>query len=230
MRFNYNPNTEELSAYVNKNDFDFAANKDSEEYRIFSRDFKKTSLINFIQEFSKFVCHIFSCIYPEEKIKDIIVVSKFGKGFSWTSLLNLNFNDNTLGFFENLINYGMHALKEHNKDKNFMEKMPKEEVAKLSLINHLVATLNCPEPWQRKRKTQENQINIKIKDLKKSIKSYENKFGFSSEEMLKYYADDEMPEEEMIHWKNAFFELKNYENILKKQDSLEKIIQIWMES
>jgi hypothetical protein len=229
MRFNYDPHLEELSAYVHKEDFEFAANKDTDEYRIFSRNFKKSSIINFIQEFTKFICHIFECLYPEEKIKDIIVISKFNKGFSWTSLLNLNFNDNTLGFFQNLMNYGMHTLKEFNKDKNFVEKLPKEEIAKLSLINHLVVTLNCQEPWQRKRKNQENQIEVKIKNLKKSIKSYEVKFGFSSDEMLKYYADDEMPEEEMNNWKNAFFELKNYENMLKKQDTLNKIIEMWME-
>lgn len=195
MRFAYDPSTRELSLYVKKHEFDLAVN--DEEYRVFRRDFSENKMATFIEEFSAFVRKILCTIYTEEKVQDILAISSSKKGYTWTSLMHLEYSENAVNFLENLMSYGLHIVQhqsEHGKD-SFIQDLNSEDMTKLNLIVSLISTLNYPQPWQ-KRAAGKNQLKLKtrITRLAKQIKALEQKYGFSSDEMLKYYADDELPD------------------------------------
>jgi hypothetical protein len=238
MRFNYNPATGVLSLYVKKSEFEFAGSMDpkhQDEYRVFSRDFSKVAVQSFVEDFSNFTQEIFNSIYPEEKLRDIIALSTCSDGYTWTSLLKLEYQDEAQSFLNNLMSYALHVMQQQsrNKDGSFIDNLAKEEAAKLNLIIGLMNYLNYQQPWKRKKSKEpsfEAELKSKMKSLSKKIKALEAKYQFSTEEMLKYYKDDDLPDREISNWIKYNEELNSYERFQSKQKVLKTIVDMWMDA
>jgi hypothetical protein len=236
MRFNYNPESGILSFYVKKEEFALAACQDPKhenEYRVFERDFSKVSIHSFVEEFSDFTQHIFNSIFPDEKLKDIIAISTCSGGYTWTSLLKLEYQDQAQNFMNNLISYALHTMQQQSQKtkSEFLKDLSPEESAKLNLIIGLVNSLSYPQPWKRKKTKNidpDVELSNKINLLTKKIKVLENKYKFSTGEMLKYYNDDILPDEEFTKWMKYSEELKAYEEFKSKKSVLKQIVDLWM--
>jgi hypothetical protein len=69
-----------------------------------------------------------------------------------------------------------------------------------------------------------------MKSLSKKIKALEAKYQFSTEEMLKYYKDDDLPDREISNWIKYNEELNSYERFQSKQKVLKTIVDMWMDA
>jgi hypothetical protein len=220
--------------YVKKSEFEFAGSMDpkhQDEYRVFSRDFSKIAVQSFVEDFSNFTQEIFNSIYPEEKLRDIVALSTCNEGYTWTSLLKLEYQDEAQSFLNNLMSYALHVMQQQSKDKNnFIKNLTKEEAAKLNLVIGLISHMNYQQPWKRKKNKIDTEIEVrnKMKSLSKKIKTLESKYQFTTEEMLKYYRDDVIPDKEISNWIKYNEELKGYQNFQNKQKILQQILEIWM--
>ena len=231
MRFRYSPETGQLNIFVKKDEFDLAVSEN--EYRVFTRDFTKVNISVFVEEFSNFVKEIFQSLYAEEKLKDIVAVSTVNGAYTWISLLKLEDTGSANDFLENLLSYGLNVLDKESlkKKKDFLYEMTVEDRAKLSLILGLLHNLSYPAPWKKRTKDNKLQKNInRLKLLKRQLGALESKYGFSSEEMVKYYADDTIPDEDIVAWLILYNEYQELQHFSDKQDVLKQIIDIWIKS
>jgi hypothetical protein len=133
------------------------------------------------------------------------------------------------------MSYALHVMQQQsrNKDGSFIDNLAKEEAAKLNLIIGLMNYLNYQQPWKRKKSKEpsfEAELKSKMKSLSKKIKALEAKYQFSTEEMLKYYKDDDLPDREISNWIKYNEELNSYERFQSKQKVLKTIVDMWMDA
>jgi len=230
MRFSYKPETGEVSIYVKQSEFDLAAKGD--EYRVFTRHFDSESLEKFIESYSNFMKDVCNSLMPNEQIKDIVTMSTYKSGYTWRSLLDLDYSDESNSFLENTLAYGLHIVdqegRKKNPDKTIADIISKKDASKLSLIMTLLNLPSLPEPYRKRRRSKSPKVIQKRVDmLKTKLKKFEDKFGFDSETMEKYYHDDKMPSEEMGEWINIYSELKFINSIKERETLADELLEVW---
>lgn len=232
MRFSYEPTTGELSAYVKQSEFDLAAN--GEEYRVFKRTFDIDNLEEFLKGYANFIKEIFHYLTPDEQMQDVVSISTYKQGYTWRSIANMEYNDESFSFLENLMTYGLSIIdkecRQRTGGKTIAEMISKRDSAKLSLIMSLLNMPSLPEPYKKRKKLKNvSKILQKRLDLiNTKLKTFEEKYGFSSEDMWKYYKDDELPEDNMITWIDLYQEKQFALSIDKKQKLAEDLVDLWM--
>jgi len=230
MRFSYEPTTGEVSIYVKKEEFDLAAKGD--EYRVFTRSFDPENLEKFIESYTEFIKQICNHLMPQEKIQDVLTVSTLKSGYTWRSLLNLDYSDESNSFLENMVSYGLHIIDQEGRIKNphktIADYISKKDASKLSLIMTLMNLPSLPEPFKkRKRGKNTKALQKRIDNLNNQIKRFEESYGFSSETMYKYYQDDELPDDNMGSWINAYNELKFINSVKNRETIVEELLEVW---
>ena len=239
MRFHYSPQTGQLTVYATSDEFQLAAGE--KEYRVVVKDLKNKDgtidenlIFHFIEEFSNFTKKIFQDIYPQEKIQDIVVMSTKPKfGFTWTSLLNYKKQGSSLNFISMIIDYLLNAIKDSsvkksNKEaKELDEIFSKKDLNKLEILNIMINSMTCPSIWKMSRKKEDatrlNQLNIKITKIEK-------KYGYSSEEMYKYYSEyksDESLETPMQEWLKLYEERRDLLILEEKNKLINDFLEKW---
>lgn len=232
MRFSYDPSEGAVSAYVTQDEFELAASE--KEFRVFRRRFTPDSLKKFIQEYSFFMKNVFEALIPDEHMYDIVALSKYKKDYVWKSLINLEYSKEHESFLENMLGYAIFEMDKEiqNKSTESLEsKISSDDAAKLSIILNLLDLTSLPEPFNdNKRKiSKEKSESRKLKDINTKIMKLEKKYGFNTEEMLKYYSNDKFPEVTMQLWMKLTEE-RAY--ILKYQDRqllIKDFVKKWSE-
>jgi len=233
MRFSYDPENNELSVYVKKNEFDLAANET--EYKVFKRVFNRENLESFLKAYSNFIKDIFDYITPNEKIQDIVAISTYKQLYSWRSLsgTELTYGDESSSFLENMMIYGLSVMDRkciQNGGKNIMEEITPRDKSKLSLIMTLIDTLNLPTPYVEGKKSKNTlkSLQKKLNTMDAKLKVYEEKYKFSSEDAWKYYNDDKLPDEKMLDWLEIYEEKQYILSIDKKRQLAEELASKWL--
>lgn len=241
MRFDYSPQIGQLSVYASQDEFQLAASQDS--YRVIVKtlrnkngDIEPELIAKFIEEYSEFVKKILQSIYPEEKIKDIVVMSTMPKfGFLWTSLLDIKKCGNSFNFFEMMMNYITNIIKDSgskNRTKELEEILEQKDLSKLEILNILSKSIDGPSIWKNRKKQDNNKLkNITdIKNINIKIQDLEKKYQFSSEEMYKFYQEykgDESLEPGMLEWIDLFEERRFLLSIKEKHRLLDELLDKW---
>ena len=236
LRFNYDPEACVLSVYIKKNDFSLAVNNEDykDEYRVYYKDFQKHGLQTFVQDFSNFTKNIFNKIYPDDDLRDLIGISakKDGTGYIWSSLLHLEHRETTQSFLNTLLNYAFHIFQKESKSKNklnFFDLLTDQDRSKISLIVTLINSMEHAQPWKRKKKNKSSTTD-RIKLLSKRINALEKQFGFTSEQMVKYYMDDAIKVEDIANWFQYIDELNALQNIETQKNTIGEILALWIKS
>lgn len=241
MRFDYSPQTGQFSVYASQDEFQLAASQDS--YRVIVKNLKNKNgdiepelIAKFIAEYSEFVKKILQSIYPEEKIKDIVVMSTMPKfGFLWTSLLDIKKCGNSFNFFETIMNYITNVMKDSgskNGIKDLEEIIEEKDLNKLEILNILSKSIDGPSIWKNRKKQDNDKLkNItNIKNINIKIEELEKKYQFSSEEMYKFYQNykgDESLESGMLEWIDLFEERKFLLSVKEKHRLLDELVDKW---
>jgi len=231
MRFSYNPVEGRVAIYVKKEEFDLAANEN--EYRVFSRVFDPKNLEQFIEGYTNFIQQICNFLVPDEQIKDIVTFSTYKNGYTWRSLLNLDYSDESASFLENLLAYGLSTIdqEEQNRipNKPITEFISRRDANKLSLIMTLLNQLpSLPQPYKkRKRPPSSRSVQKHIDSLNLKLKMFEEKYGFNSETMLKYYENDKIMDDNMGQWISVYSELKFINSVKNREMVAEEVMEIW---
>jgi hypothetical protein len=121
--------------------------------------------------------------------------------------------------------------KQSKNAKSFMNDLSPEDKAKLQLVIALLNYMNYDEPWKRKTKKKESRDGAILKKLKtvgRKISTFEKKYGFDTEQMLKYYRDDSLPDVDFAKWISLHDERKMLNGILSKKQVLSQILELWM--
>jgi hypothetical protein len=247
MRYAYSPLTGEFAVYATAEEFQLASrpkvDDEPQEYRVILKNLKSKDgnndpeeITTFIDEFVDFIKTIFGELHPDEKIKDVIVMSTMARvGFMWTSLLGDNTYESSYNFFDMLLSYGLNVMmeagqsKNSEKSKDITEMMSERDFSKLTLAKILLSTLELPQIWKVKKKPDKykEKMAALADKLKVKITKFEAKYKFSSEDMLKYYGDDTYPEKDMQTWLDATKEVKLIESSLQKYDLVEELVDSW---
>jgi|GEM_PF-6628669 len=204
MRFSYEPNEGAISAYVSQSEFELAAS--GNEFRVFKRHFTPDSLKKFIQEYALFMKQVFEALIPDENMYDIVALSKYKKDYVWKSLLNLEYSKEHESFLENMLGYAIFEIDKEIKKKSTKDslevKISAEDATKLSIILNLLDLTSLPEPFNdtKKKVSKEKLDERKLKEINNKIAKFEKKYGFNTEEMLKYYSDDKFLDDNMQVW------------------------------
>jgi hypothetical protein len=198
MRFNYSPETGEFAIYADSDEFQLATRKnenDEHEFRVVLKDLKHKdgsnndeAIYKFIDEYVNFINRILNDLHPNEKLKDIVIFSTMPKfGYTWSSLINHVFDD-SYHFFEMLLTYGIHMIRNESNGKELVEILSENDYAKLTLAKMLLCSVELPGIWKVKKKPEEpkTKIQAKLINLKSKLEKFEKKYKFSSEQMLKY--------------------------------------------
>lgn len=230
MRFSYNPIEGELSAYVGREEFEFAA--DGKDYRVFKRKFNGEKLKKFIQEYAVFMKQVFESLMPSENMYDILALSTYKKDYVWKSLLHLEYSKENDSFFENMIGYALFEInkeiEKQNSDTSIEKVISKEDIAKLSLILNLLDFKSLPEPHSKKKKlSKEKQTEKSIKDIEVKLKKFEKTYGFNTEQMLKYYQTDKFPEKKIAEWLKVHEEHNYMLSSKDRQKVLDDFVKKW---
>lgn len=251
MRFAYTPETGQFAIYASPEEFQLASFHDGQggdqEFRVVLKNLKERdgqtadegAIYHFINEYVAFVKKIFGDLYPNEKIKDIVVLSTMPKlGFTWTSLQDLDKFGSSNNFLEMVLSYALLTIQETDLDKKtqtgreLVELLSERDFAKLTLAKVILASVSHPTVWKTKQKPdkQKDDFIKRMNSLKTKIARFERKYGFSSEDMQKYYGDDQYPEKDMEAWLKLYQEYKLMETSLDKFDLVEKIVDQWVAS
>ena len=203
MRFSYEPNEGTLSAYVKKSEFDLAVKDD--EYRVFQRKFNPEKLKDFIQDYSGFMKRVFESLIPNEEMYDIVALSTYKKTYVWKSLLHLEYSVEHESFMENMLGYAMFMIEKEIKSLNQAKSLDTticpEDAVRLSMILNLLDFKSLPEPFTKKKSgSKKRNEERQLKEINLKISKFEKKYGFSSEELIKFYSTDEFLEEPMKDW------------------------------
>jgi hypothetical protein len=234
MRFSYDVENNELSIYVKRNEFDLAAN--DTEYRVFKRVFNRENLELFLKSYSNFIKDIFSYITPDEPIHEIVAISQYKQLYSWRSLTEMVYGDESSSFLENLMIYGLSVMDKECKkvkEKTIMESIHKRDKNKLSLIMTLIDTLTLPMPYMEGKKSKNNAkaLQTKLNTMDKKLKVFEEKYGFDSQTAWKYYNDDKFvgDDDNMLNWLELYEEKNYILSIDKKRQLAEELVSKWMQ-
>jgi hypothetical protein len=231
MRFSYEPENSEVSIYIKKEEFDLAANE--KEYKVFTRQFTPENLQDFIESYTDFIKNILINLMPSENIQDIITVSDYKSGYTWRSLLNMDFSDESTSFLENMVAYGLHIIDQEgrskNSDKTIADYISQKDASKLSLIMTLLDLPSLPEPFKKrnKRKPSKKVLQNRLDAIDKKLKTFEQKFDFDSDTMFKFYEDDKMPEKDISAWLNLYNEKKFIISVKNREELAEKLLVLW---
>lgn len=249
MRFSYSPETGQFAIYATPEEFQLASFHDGQgggqEFRVVLKDLKERdsqtpdegAIYHFINEYVAFVKNILGDLYPTERIKDILVLSTMPKlGFTWTSLLDLDKFGSSSNFMEMLLTYALTTIQETDLDKktqtgrDLVDLLSERDFAKMTLAKLILTSVNHPTVWKQKQKADKQKEDFikRMNALKVKIARFERKFGFSSNDMKKYYGDDQYPEKDMEAWLNLYNEYKLMEMSLDKFDVVEKIVDEWI--
>lgn len=243
MKFKYNKETGVFSVYVKQKEFDLAVSPDDKYksyYRVMSRDFTKTDLEVFVQEFSKFSVAMMNAITTSEDgdgdtIQDVVMLSTHPEGYSWTSLLKLHETDDAETFLDLLMTYAestFHNQASQRGGKIFHEEMAEIDLEKLDLIRALISSVQYNQPWKPvgKSKFVRGVPKTRLQTVKRRIAAFEKQFGFNTQEMLKYYLDDSIPDKKISDWIALTKELESLDAIQGYQNRVGEVMKVWMDS
>jgi hypothetical protein len=230
MRFSYDPANGKVSIYVKQSEFDLAANGD--EYRVFTRNFNSDGLRQFIEGYTGFVKQVCNNLVPEEQIKDIVTMSTYkSSGYVWRSLLDLDYSDESTSFFENLITYGLSVIDQECQtkvpSKAISEFISRKDASRLSLIMTLLNLPSLPEPYKKRKRKSPKAAQKQIDNLKSKLKTFEDKYGFNSEAMIQYYANDKIMDNNIGEWINVYNEYKFLNSVRNRERVADELIEIW---
>lgn len=249
MRFAYSPETGVFSVYATPEEFALAHSSDDEnpeKYRVIVKQMRnkdgsnnEVAIYDFIHEYVNFVKKIFGDLYPDEKIKDVVVLSTMPKlGYTWTSLLDLENFDSSQNFLELMTSYAFKTIadtgvnKKSGVGKELMEMLSETDFAKLTLAKMILCSIQHPTVWNKKQKSdkQKEQLEANLKTVETKIKKYEKKYGFDSAEMQKYYGDDKYPEKDMQDWLKLYTDASIIRLSLEKYELVENLVTQWRDS
>jgi hypothetical protein len=250
MRFAYCPETGQLTIYATTEEFQLASFHDGkggeQEFRVVLKELKNrdgsvdpSAIYKFLNQYVKFVKDIFGDLYPDEKIKDILVLSTMPKlGFTWTSLLDIDKFGSSLNFMDMITSYAFSAIEDTNLDKktqtgkSLIELLSERDFAKLTLAKVLLSSINHPTVWKQKQRPDKQKEDFlkRMDSLKNKLSRFERKYGFESKEMHKYYKDDQFPESDMEEWLKVYTEYQMMQLSIEKFSLVENITDNWMKS
>jgi len=230
MRFSYQPQNGVVSIYVRREEFDLAARGD--EYRVFSRSFNPNNLEQFIEGYTDFIKQVCNYLVPEEKIQDIVTMSTYKSGYTWRSLLNLDYSDESTSFLENMVAYGLHIIDQEGRSRNpaktIADYISKKDASKLSLIMTLLNLPSLPEPFNKRKKLKSPKtLQKRIDMLNAKLKVFEERYKFDSNTMIKYYESDKMPTNDINEWISLFTEKKYHESIKNREIVANELLEEW---
>ena len=228
MRLNYNSNNREFAIYVDKDEFNLAM--DNKEFKVFSRAMDEENFYKLVKEFADFFKDSLMQVFPNKKIHDIIAFCSSSDGMhNWIGINNPTESESHYNLLEAALSYAVFILEnycQNTKNNGLLETLSAEDGAKLSLILSLISLINVPNPFVQSKK--KHSIASKLKKINGKLQLFEERFGFTSETMWKYYQDDNLPDEEMEDWIALYEEKRFLINVKDKERFIKEMIDKWI--
>lgn len=135
MHFDYNKETNEVTAYVEQDEFELAINSEN-QYRVFSKKLTARNLKDFVARFRTFFIAVLNNTFVEGEVQEIIAITKKKDGtYVWADLKSLNLNKSP-ELLTSFIDYTVKVLQQDYKKKFPIDK---KQIAKfrtaLALLN-----------------------------------------------------------------------------------------------
>lgn len=135
MHFDYNKETNEVTAYVEQDEFELAINSEN-QYRVFSKKLTARNLKDFVARFRTFFIAVLNNTFVEGEVQEIIAITKKKDGtYVWADLKSLNLNKSP-ELLTSFIDYTVKVLQQDYKKKFPIDK---KQIAKfrtaLTLLN-----------------------------------------------------------------------------------------------
>ena len=254
MRFAYSPDTGCLSVYATPEEFHLTADvftknpaSGEKEFRVIVKHFKnkdrtknEAAIMQFLEEYNKkLIIPLMGDLYPDEKIKDIVVLSTMSKlGFSWTSLTDIDNFNSSQNFFDMVLSYAVKAITSSDTDKKsgegreLMELLSEDDFAKLTLAKVILSSINHPTVWKKKHQTDraKDQLEVQMAGIDKKLQRLEKKDGFLSAQAVEFYQNDQFPEDDIALWLQLIQQASTIRLALEKYGLVEELVGKWRDS
>ena len=227
MKYIYNKKERILSIYAKPNENPMVST--AGDLKVLERKFESENDIKeFLCDFTVLVQHVFGHMYDNDEIIDIVVLGTAPhKKVTWWSLTDTEETGISHNVFDLLMDYGFNNFEKAMPFGETLNKMlsPRDQ-AKLNLAALLVKSIRV---GTRKRENLQ-KLDKKVNILKKRLAAFEQKHGFSSELMYKYYSDDEMPEGDVAAWLALYEDYRLFKNMVTETTEMEVLTDEWLKT